>query len=105
MGLPDSTEPRLIAIGFNVCEPCLTGAGGECHVPGCTFWMHDAPIGSDIAWLRERRVLESPDCTCGHDKGWHSYAWDDEPEDGPACDFVDCVCGIYEPAEGGEVHQ
>ena len=26
-----------------VCAVCLSGVGGECHVPGCLFWMHDAP--------------------------------------------------------------
>lgn len=51
-------DPKLVRIAFNVCELCLTGAGGECHVPGCTFWMSDAPIGSDIAWLRERRATK-----------------------------------------------
>lgn len=26
-----------------VCELCLAGDGGECHVPGCAFWMRRAP--------------------------------------------------------------
>lgn len=52
-------EPKLHRVAFDVCDLCLTGAGGECHVPGCTFWLHDAPIGSDIAWLRERREGDS----------------------------------------------
>jgi hypothetical protein len=26
-----------------VCEACEGGKGGECHTPGCSFWMSDAP--------------------------------------------------------------
>jgi hypothetical protein len=26
-----------------LCELCLSGAGGECHVPGCALWMNRAP--------------------------------------------------------------
>lgn len=33
-----------------ICTSCLDGAGGECHTPGCLFWMCSAP---DIP-IRER---------------------------------------------------
>lgn len=33
-----------------ICTPCLDGAGGECHTPGCLFWICAAP---DIP-IRER---------------------------------------------------
>ena len=26
-----------------VCESCEKGEGGECHTPGCSFWMRKAP--------------------------------------------------------------
>lgn len=26
-----------------VCEACERGEGGECHTPGCSFWMRDGP--------------------------------------------------------------
>jgi len=26
-----------------VCARCEAGEGGECHTPGCSFWMHDGP--------------------------------------------------------------
>jgi hypothetical protein len=26
-----------------MCDLCLAGAGGECHVPGCAFWLNRAP--------------------------------------------------------------
>ena len=34
---------RLINLTISVCTPCLADAGGECHTPGCAFWMQDAP--------------------------------------------------------------
>lgn len=32
---------RLVQLWL--CDPCLDGAGGECHTPGCSLWMHSAP--------------------------------------------------------------
>lgn len=26
-----------------LCDLCLGGAGGECHVPGCALWLNRAP--------------------------------------------------------------
>lgn len=26
-----------------LCDPCLYGAGGECHTPGCALWINRAP--------------------------------------------------------------
>jgi hypothetical protein len=34
---------RLTFGGVNVCGACLRGEGGECHTPGCSFWMNRAP--------------------------------------------------------------
>lgn len=45
---------QLRRIEAYACEPCLSGAGGECHVPGCAFWMDDAPTGDFLAWLQHR---------------------------------------------------
>lgn len=28
---------------FDICELCMKGAGGECHTPGCLFWINRAP--------------------------------------------------------------
>lgn len=50
----------LRRVEFFVCDLCLTAAGGECHVPGCAFWMQDAPVGSFLAWFRERRQVDAP---------------------------------------------
>jgi hypothetical protein len=35
------TEPTMLRV--TVCELCVQGAGGICHVPGCAFWMRLAP--------------------------------------------------------------
>lgn len=34
---------KLRHVTFDICEPCIEGAGGECHAPGCAFWMMRAP--------------------------------------------------------------
>ena len=56
-------EPEIPVrtVTLSICELCLAGDGGECHVPGCAFWMNDAPStplrGTDgylfVAALRE----------------------------------------------------
>lgn len=33
----------LLGCHVAICTPCLDGAGGECHTPGCLFWMCSAP--------------------------------------------------------------
>lgn len=65
-------EPTLRRIRVDVCDLCLSGAGGECHVPGCAFWMQDAPVGAFLLWMQEARRFtalcaddEIPWCTQG----------------------------------------
>jgi hypothetical protein len=53
-------EIPLRRLVFYVCDLCLDGAGGECHVPGCTYWLNDAPTGDTLAWLRELRDRSTP---------------------------------------------
>lgn len=36
-------EDGLLEITITVCRPCRQGTGVECHTPGCTFWMWEAP--------------------------------------------------------------
>lgn len=42
-------DGRVISGGdlypVSVCARCVAGLGGECHTPGCAFWMMDAPDG------------------------------------------------------------
>lgn len=26
-----------------LCDLCLDGVGGQCHVPGCALWLNTAP--------------------------------------------------------------
>ena len=28
---------------MRVCDLCLSGAGGECHSPGCALWLNRGP--------------------------------------------------------------
>lgn len=44
----DADVPLLLV---PVCKLCLEGAGGECHAPGCVFWLCDAPPeGANSCW-------------------------------------------------------
>lgn len=39
------SEPVLSMVSgsFTACSACLDGEGGECHTPGCVFWLMRAP--------------------------------------------------------------
>lgn len=55
----DQTEQEIPVrrVELWICDLCLSGEGGECHVPGCAFWCHDAPTGAAVSWwqgMRER---------------------------------------------------
>jgi hypothetical protein len=30
-------------VQLRLCDPCLDGVGEQCHTPGCSLWIHDAP--------------------------------------------------------------
>lgn len=51
------TAAVLWAVDMPVCRLCLDGAGGTCQVPGCAFWMTDAPSRRFAAVLREHTAL------------------------------------------------
>lgn len=69
-----STEPEVQEVSLYICDLCLDGVGGECHVPGCAFWMVDAP-GVPLsplsitlaAQLGEARALLDAWCTAAAD--------------------------------------
>ncbi len=50
MGEKLTEEPAVHTVMLRLCELCLGGAGGECHVPGCALWLNRAP---DMAIHRE----------------------------------------------------
>jgi hypothetical protein len=33
----------LNTVTLRICDDCMDGEGGECHMPGCAFWMNRAP--------------------------------------------------------------
>lgn len=51
------TDPMLINVP--VCRRCLDGEGGECHMPGCSFWMHLAPPEGGIYADPAADIIES----------------------------------------------
>jgi hypothetical protein len=32
-----------VTLTLTLCSMCLNGGGGQCHTPGCAFWMKAAP--------------------------------------------------------------
>jgi hypothetical protein len=38
--MEDGVVKRVL---LHICGACLRGKGGECHTPGCAFWMNRAP--------------------------------------------------------------
>lgn len=40
---PSPHEPSLYRVALWLCSLCIDGVGGECHVPGCAFWLNRAP--------------------------------------------------------------
>jgi hypothetical protein len=46
---------RLVQL--HLCDLCLDGAGGQCHVPGCALWIKSAP---DIS-IRDLVTVIEPD--------------------------------------------
>lgn len=46
------TDPALYTFQVTVCRPCLKGDEGECHSPGCTFWVCPAPTAEQADRLR-----------------------------------------------------
>lgn len=60
-------DADLRTITLTVCNLCLAGVGGECHVPGCAFWMCPAPDDEQAehmrfgASLHEMAASPSPD--------------------------------------------
>lgn len=39
VGQTTATEPALRKVELWICEPCLNDEPGECHVPGCHYWL------------------------------------------------------------------
>jgi hypothetical protein len=42
-GVSEETIPPVRYVRLWLCDPCLDGAGGECHSPGCALWINRAP--------------------------------------------------------------
>jgi len=53
------TVAAVRRVEIEVCDLCLSGAGGECHVPGCAFWMTSACDATTAEVLNEWRTDEA----------------------------------------------
>lgn len=47
-------EPTIVVKTVRICELCLSGKEGECHSPGCAFWMCPAITVEQAERLRDR---------------------------------------------------
>jgi hypothetical protein len=36
-------DDHIYEVTVNLCGRCLNGEGGECHTPGCGFFLNRAP--------------------------------------------------------------
>lgn len=59
-GEEESVKVPLNKVTLHMCGLCLDGAGGECHVPGCVFWMTQAPgipIRNRVVSITEMKIV------------------------------------------------
>lgn len=63
----NEAHSQLHRIEVHICELCLSDVGGECHVPGCVFWMQAAPTGAFLLWLRASAAIT--EAVAGRDGG------------------------------------
>jgi hypothetical protein len=52
------TEPTILRVEIAICDLCLSGAGGECHSPGCWFWMCPAITKQQADRIRDWTFTE-----------------------------------------------
>lgn len=48
-------DPKLLNLHIQVCVNCVARRPGECHVPGCFYWMHGA---EDVPMFLDAYVVE-----------------------------------------------
>lgn len=63
-----SDDIGLTTVELRLCDLCLSGAGGECHSPGCALWMNrapDIPLTDDYGqpYLRSLSAATTPNPT------------------------------------------
>lgn len=51
-------EPSLVTLTVAICNLCLRGDEGECHVPGCVFWMCAAPTAQQASRLIDHSFMD-----------------------------------------------
>lgn len=51
--MSDQPNDHLNRIAIDVCAGCLERRPGQCHAPGCVFWMHDLDQVPDLTGYYE----------------------------------------------------
>jgi len=46
-------QPSIVTMELRICTLCLDGKAGECHSPGCMFWMCPAITAEQAQRLRD----------------------------------------------------
>lgn len=59
-----SDEIAVHTVKLDLCELCISGEGGECHVPGCALWINRAP---DLRIDTHPSFAVIPDTAAGDD--------------------------------------
>lgn len=57
----DTRNDELFTVQVQVCRGCLSGTPGECHVPGCFYWLsHSDEVPHDVlfAYVVDGEVAE-----------------------------------------------
>jgi hypothetical protein len=63
-------EVVLYEVPLTVCWACLSGEEGECHSPGCAFFICPAPTAEQAERLLS--AMANATCVeCGHERGQH----------------------------------
>jgi hypothetical protein len=98
-GAEHSPGVSLHEVTLTMCSLCLNGEGGQCHTPGCAFWLKAAP---DIPMYLEPRANGAHAMTTTAPAGHASPHFMRHPitdDDWCQCPCDEC-CGHVEGLEG-----
>lgn len=76
---PEQAAPSYVEIPVRmmtipICDLCLNGAGGECHVPGCGFFLNRAPDIPLRSAALAAQAPHSPAVAHAMARFWKKYA-------------------------------
>jgi len=80
--------PAIVKVTIGICDLCLGGREGECHSPGCVFWMCPAITAEQAEQLRDRSFRG------GSKGGWQGEVSVVEPHAAPGPRTVWRLCRL-----------